>query len=146
MALTAAEQTRRRELAVAAVAMQRDIDQAVARAANGAAYQTEQAEQAAPIAASRPPPAAAAMPAFDSDGAPIDRWVCDATGLLRWRPIIDRLEIVALPDDSRLVQGSGIKLRLMPGEALHIALLLLPAHLRDLVQGALAADAAGVAA
>lgn len=63
---------------------------------------------------------------FDPDGAPVDRWVASADGLVRWRPVIDRIEVIALPDGARLLRGPGLQARLESAEAAHLGRLLLP--------------------
>lgn len=70
---------------------------------------------------------AARLPALIWAGTPVDRWVKSEHGLRRWRPIVDKVDIIALPDNGRLIEfGDRRPLRLDAELSAHIAWQLMP--------------------
>lgn len=139
--LTAAEKTAR------AVALTRA--EAERRPADGAAHQAEPYHGMAPPPSTEPPvppampPIAAAtdadvarLPATIWAGTPVDRWAKSDRGLQRWRPIVDHVNIVELPDGARQFEQSGCRpLRLDAELAAHLAWLLMPEEWRVALAG-----------
>lgn len=76
--------------------------------------------------------AAARLPALIWAGTPVDRWVKSENGLRRWRPIVDHLDILELPDSGRLIDFGGRQppLRVEAELAAHLAWLLMPEEWR----------------
>jgi hypothetical protein len=80
--------------------------------------QVEEAAEARPITV---------MPAAErliAAGAAPDMWMTGTNGLVRWRPMSDHLDVVALPGGWRVLSVNGYRLKLSPEAADHLAELL----------------------
>jgi hypothetical protein len=61
------------------------------------------------------------------DVAPIDTWITDGTGIARWRPVQDRLDVVPLPGgQSLIVLPNGFRIKLSRECSAHLSRLLDP--------------------
>lgn len=111
--------------------LSRRAEVAMAARINGALHQAETLPAPAPQAA---PNGAAAAPAPVDElmaHAPIDTWLCDAHGLVRWRPVTDRLDVVELPGGaSLLVLPNGFRIKLARDQSGHLSRLLDPDNRR----------------
>lgn len=100
----------REPLSPAEIARRAEIAQA---AQGGAEHQSE------------PPIATAAIVTPWPGTSPMDQWTATDGGLRRWRPIIDTIEVIPLPNGERTLRMGGNTCRLSRELAQHLGKLLM---------------------
>lgn len=91
-----------------------------------------------------PAPSAAAPRPLDDrvrrltlDGAPPDCWVSAEHGVRRWHPVVDELDVSALPGGGLMLAGSGLRThRFDAAMRRHLAWLAMPDEWREILEQA----------